>query len=433
MSEPLENVRGPIPGKRSTELLARLRAHESRNVTAIEEHFPVVWESALGSIVTDVDGNEYLDLTSAFGVAAIGHSNPYVASAVADQVVRLAHGMGDVHPSEVRIELLERIASILPPGLSRTYLATSGSEAIEVALKTAILATGKPGHASFCNSYHGLSLGALEVTGIERFREPFAGAIGGEGLFLEYPRARHATDDDAAAALEQVRSALAARKDIGALVIEPIQGRGGVILPPTGFLSGIREICRELDIFMIVDEIWTGFGRTGTMFACEREAVVPDLLCIGKAMGGGLPIAAVVGPEVAMNAWPLSEGEALHTSTFLGNPLACAAALATIGEIERNNLVARAKQLGVTMVSRLGNLHHHKSIVDIRGRGMMWGIELDSAATAHDVVVRALSLGLIVLQAGPEGNVISITPPLVMSERQLFRAIDLLDRALASR
>ncbi len=189
MSEPLENVRGPIPGKRSTELLARLRLHESRNVTAIEEHFPVVWESALGSIVTDVDGNEFLDLTSAFGVAAIGHSNPYVASAVADQVVRLAHSMGDVHPSEVRIELLERIASIVPKGLSRTYLATSGSEAIEVALKTAMLATGKSGHASFRNGYHGLSLGALEVTGIERFRKPFAGTLSGNALALAAVRA----------------------------------------------------------------------------------------------------------------------------------------------------------------------------------------------------------------------------------------------------
>ncbi len=433
MSEPLENVRGPIPGKRSVELLARLRMHESRNVTAIEERFPVVWESALGSVVTDVDGNEYLDLTSAFGVAAIGHSNPYVASAVADQVVRLAHSMGDVHPSEVRIELLERIASIVPAGLDRTYLATSGSEAIEVALKTAILATGKPAHASFRNSYHGLSIGALEVTGIERFRAPFAAALAGNALFLDFPRARNVADEEAAPALEGVRAALRARADIGALVVEPIQGRGGVILPPTGFLRGLREICNELDILLIVDEIWTGFGRTGTMFACERESVVPDLLCIGKAMGGGLPIAALVGTEAAMNAWPLSDGEALHTSTFLGNPLACAAALATIGEIERNDLVTRAKQLGVTMVSRLGNLHRHKSVLDIRGRGMMWGIELESAAIAHETVLRALSLGLILLQAGPEGNVISITPPLVMSERQLFRAIDLLDRALAAR
>ena len=433
MSEPLENVRGPIPGKRSTELLARLRLHESRNVTAIEERFPVVWESALGSVVTDVDGNEFLDLTSAFGVAAIGHSNPYVASAVADQVVRLAHSMGDVHPSEVRIELLERIASIVPSGLSRTYLATSGSEAIEVALKTAMLATGKAGHASFRNSYHGLSFGALEVTGIERFRKPFAEALAGHALFLDYPRAKNAADEDSAPALESARSALQKRDDIGALVVEPIQGRGGVILPPTGFLRGLREICDELGILLVVDEIWTGFGRTGTMFACEREAVLPDLLCIGKAMGGGLPIAALVGTEAAMNAWPLSEGEALHTSTFLGNPLACAAALATIGEIERNDLVARAKQLGVTMVSRLGNLHRHKIVQDIRGRGMMWGIELDSAASAHETVVRALSLGLLLLQAGPEGNVISITPPLVMSERQLFHAIDLLDRALAPR
>ncbi|HUY11963.1 MAG TPA: aspartate aminotransferase family protein [Candidatus Dormibacteraeota bacterium] len=433
MSEQLETVSGPIPGEQSCELLARLSVRESQNVTAVSADFPVVWESASGAIVSDVDGNEYIDLTSAFGVAAVGHSNPYVASAIADQAVRLIHGMGDVHPTEVRIELLERLAGIAPKELNRTYLATTGSEAVEVALKSAMLATGKSAFASFRNGYHGLSFGALRVTGIEKLRAPFAAALGESTLFLEYPRAGHDGRSDADSALERLRNALAARDDLAALILEPIQGRGGVIVPPAGYLRGVREICSERGIVMILDEIWTGFGRTGSMFACELEGVVPDILCIGKAMGGGVPIAATMGRESIMNAWPLSSGEALHTSTFLGNPIGCAAALATIGEIERNELPARAKQLGVTLVARLGNLQRHKSVVDVRGRGLMWGIELTDAHAAERAVKSALQLGVILLQAGAEGNVLSITPPLTIGERQLYRAIDILDRALAQR
>ena len=242
------------------------------------------------------------------------------------------HGMGDVHPTEARAKLLERLPRILPPGLTKTFLATTGAEAVEAALKTAVVATGKPHFASFAGGYHGMSLGALSVCGLERFRAPFARAIGGNTLFLEYPRSGA---DSAEPSIERARTALAARDDIAAVIVEPIQSRGGCVIPPPGYLAGLHAACKELGILLIFDEIYTGFGRTGTWFAAEYEDVVPDIICIGKAFGSGFPISAAAARPEVMDAWPVSDGEALHTSTYLGNPMGCAAALATIGEMER--------------------------------------------------------------------------------------------------
>lgn len=232
MSDELEAIVSPVPGPKTLALGPALRAHESRNVTFLSPRFPVFWESARGATVTDVDGNRYLDMTAAFGVANAGHANPQVVAAVAQQAARLMHGMGDVHPTEVRVRLLERLQTVLPPGLGTVFLATTGSEAIEAALKTAILATGKPHFAAFRGAYHGLSFGALEVGGIEKFREPFAGAIGGATLLLDFPRATPGGDADAA--LAAIRERLAQRNDLAAVIAEPVQGRGGCILPMPG-------------------------------------------------------------------------------------------------------------------------------------------------------------------------------------------------------
>ena len=353
MSDVLECLVTEVPGPRTAQLAARLRAHESRNVTFIAEDFPVFWESADGATVTDVDGNRYLDATAAFGVANAGHCNPRVADAVAQQARRLVHGMGDVHPSQIRVALFERLARILPRGLEKLFLATTGSEAVEAALKSAMLHTGKSRFAAYHGAYHGLSFGALAVGGIERFREPFAGALGAAPLLLDYPSA---SATSAQAAGDAARRALSVRDDLAALIIEPIQGRGGVIVPPPGYLQALRALCDERRVVMIVDEIFTGFGRTGAWFAVDRESVVPDILCIGKAMGSGLPISATAGRAEIMNAWPESSGEALHTSTYLGNPLACAAAIATIDELERLDLPAKASRDGLTLGRRLQRL-----------------------------------------------------------------------------
>jgi 4-aminobutyrate aminotransferase-like enzyme len=250
-------------------------------------------------------------------------------------------------------------------------------------------------------------------------------------LLLEYPRANPlAGDEGTAPALDDARRALSRRTDIAALIIEPVQGRGGNIVPPRGYLTGLRQLCSELGILLIFDEIYTGFGRTGTLFACQHENVVPDVICIGKALANGFPISATIARPEIMDVWPLSPGEALHTSTYLGNPMGCAAALANIGEIERLELPARAKQLGQMLAPRLDALRTGGKARDVRGRGLMWGIELDTVATAERVVKDALRAGVILLQAGPQGNVLSLTPPLVITQRQLFRAIDILAECL---
>lgn len=428
MSDELESITGPVPGAHSAELLATLRRYESQNVTAYFEDFPIVWESAIGALVTDVDGNRYIDLTAAFGVANAGHANPYVVSAVADQASRIMHGMGDVHPTQARIELLERLASIVPQGLSKAILATTGSEAIEAALKTAMLVTGRSRFAAFRGAYHGLSFGTLAICGIEKFREPFAGALAEHPVLLDYPS--NAVGVGVERLVASAHEALAKNGNVGALVIEPIQGRGGCIVPPPGYLAAIAKICKELRIVLIVDEIYTGFGRTGAWFAVEHDRVVPDILCIGKAMGSGFPISTAIAKPEILDAWPVSQGEALHTSTYLGNPMACAAALATISEHERLGLAARARQLGLGLGSRLDALRAQRNVVDVRGRGMLWGVQLKNAATAGAIVKRALASGVIVVQAGPEGDVLAISPPLTIGERQLYRAVEILEAAI---
>ncbi len=413
---------------KSAALAARLRRVESQNVTYLSDGFPIFWKSARGVRVRDVDGNAYVDLTAAFGVASTGHANPRVVAAACAQARRLAHGMGDVHPTAVRVALLERLAGIAPPGLEKTFLATTGSEAVEAALKSAILATGKTRFAAYRGAYHGLSLGALAVGGIERFRGPFAPALGPEPLLLDYPDGALA---DAGEAARRTRDMLAAHRDIAALLIEPIQGRAGCVLPPAGYLAAVRAICSELGILMIADEIYTGFGRTGAWFAVDREGVVPDLLCVGKALGGGFPISATIGRPQVMDSWPLSTGEALHTSTYLGNPVGCAAALAVIEEMARKRLPERAARLGRALGTRLEGLRKDPKVAAVRGCGLLWGIQLRDAAVASSAVKRALAAGVILLQSGENGDVVLISPPLIIGKRRLLRAIDVLEVAIA--
>ncbi len=417
-----ERIVTAIPGPRSRAICATLARYEARGVTYISDAYPVVWESAHGALVTDVDGNRFIDLSSAFGVVNVGHTNTAVAAAVNAQAHQLIHGMGDVHPTHVKALLLEKLAQIAPGDLSKTYLTTGGSEAVEFALKTALLATGKSRFIAYRGAYHGLSLGALEVSGIAKFREPFAALVAERTRWLAFPDA-HASATDA---LAEVRAALDADGEIAAVLVEPIQGRGGVIVPPPGYLTGLREICDEYGVLLVFDEIYTGFGRTGMLFACEYEDVVPDLLCVGKALAGGVPIGATIGSAAVMDAWPQSTGEALHTATFLGNPLACAAALATLREIERLDLVARVHAGEAAFAERLSQFRVYDEVRAIRGRGYLWAIEFHSAVVANRVVVAALARGVIVLQSGPTGTSITLAPPLTIANDQLMRGLDLL-------
>ena len=410
----------PVPGPRSRELARRLRRVESPNVTYLAPDFPVFWEEAKGCLVTDVDGNRFLDVTAAFGVASVGHSHPRVVAAVRAQAEKLLHGMGDVHPSEVKVRLCERVAELVPLPHPQVILGQNGGDAVEAALKTAMLATGRPGVLAFEGGYHGLTYGALDVTARADFRTPFQPQLGGFTRHLPY-----------GCPLEHVRAHLTDHTP-GAVLAEPIQGRGGIVVPPPGWLRGLREVCSETNTLLILDEIFTGWGRTGDWFACDHEKVIPDILCVGKAMGGGLPISACVASTDLMASWGESTGEALHTSTFLGNPVACAAALAALDVLEEEDLPGRALQRGAVFAGGLHALQSEfpEQIAGVRGRGLMLGLEFVSPSLALPLVPVALRAGLILLPAG-DGRVLEFVPPLVIEEEQIAWCLAVLQRLLA--
>jgi len=401
---------------------------ESRNVTFLGEGFPVFWEEAFGCNVRDVDGNQYLDLTAAFGVALAGHSHPRIAAAVAEQAHRLIHGMGDVHPPESKLALLERLIALAPWKGARAVLGSSGSEAIEIALKTAILATGHPGIIAFAGGYHGLTLGALAATERELFRHPFERRLYGGVVRAPYPTER---DGPAAliAALDFVEEALVRGAPggdrIGAVIVEPVQGRGGARLPAQGLLPGVAERTRAAGALLVHDEVLTGFGRTGRLFAHEHEGVVPDLLCVGKAFGGGFPISACLGPRHVMDAWPESKGEAMHTSTFLGHPVGCAAALAFLDVLVDDDLVRRSAEVGRMILTGLSQgLEGVDGVLEVRGRGLLMGVELSGRGSAANLTERALREGLLLLPAGEWGDVVELIPPATLTEVQMDHAVD---------
>lgn len=411
-----------VPGPRSRALAARLAAVESRNVTCIAPEPPIFWERAAGSNVWDADGNRFVDLGAGFGVASVGHAHPRVVEAIARQSGELLHAMGDVHPARVKVELLEALCARFPGGApARAVLGSSGSDAVETALKTALVATGRPGVVAFEGAYHGLTFGALEVTWRPCFRDPFASRLRAPVAFARFGD------------VEDVRRAAAGLgAPVGCVIVEPIQGRGGERIPPRGFLAGLRRLCDAEGWLLVVDEVYTGCGRTGRFFACEHEAVEPDLLCVGKALAGGMPFSACLGRAAVMDAWPVSEGEALHTQTFLGHPPGCAAALATLAVLDDEKLVARAAELGERALARLGALlAGTDGVREVRGLGLLLGIELESASHALGACLEALRRGVIALPSGDEGTVVSVTPPLTIEAALLDDALGILAGAIA--
>jgi 4-aminobutyrate aminotransferase/(S)-3-amino-2-methylpropionate transaminase len=410
-----------VPGPRSRALAQRLAAVESRNVTALAPEPPIFWERAAGANVWDADGNRYVDLGAGFGVANVGHAHPRVVEALAAQEGALLHAMGDVHPAAVKVALLEALAARFPGGgPARAVLGSSGSDAVEVALKTALLATGRAGVVAFEGAYHGVTFGALDATWRRDFREPFAERLAGRTSF-----ARFGDADDVA------RAARACPAPVGAVIVEPVQGRGGERVPPPGFLRALRERCDAEGWLLIADEVYTGCGRTGRFFACEHEGVAPDLLCVGKGLGGGAPISACVGRAGVMDAWPVSHGEALHTQTFLGHPPGCAAALAALAVIDDEKLVPRAAELGEVALAFLHEATRaDPHVVECRGLGLLIGIECDSPATALRGCADGLRRGVIVVPSGDDGRVIAVTPPLVIGRDALLAALATLARCL---
>jgi 4-aminobutyrate aminotransferase/(S)-3-amino-2-methylpropionate transaminase len=413
--EALPLLQTQLPGPVSRALALRLARVESRNITKLKPHPPIFWAEARGANVRDVDGNILLDLTAGFGVATAGHANPRVASAIAKQSARLAHGLGDVHPSEVKLELLEKLAAITPGTLSVSILGSAGAEAVEAALKTAVLGTGRTGVLAFEGSYHGLTYGALATTHRPEFREPFTRQLSPGVRFAPFPSARV----DLSNAVAQIDTLL--DDSIGAVIVEPIQGRGGIRMPADGFLDALRERCDGRNRMLIFDEIYTGMGRTGRWFACEHWNVVPDVLIVGKGLTGSVPLSAAIGSPEVMAAWPESTGEALHTSTFLGNPIACAAALAQIAQIEELGLIQRARSIGNDIQRALPT----------RGLGALQGMPARAGRSVLPLCDFLLDAGVIALAEGMDAEVLAITPPLVITDRQLAFALEAIDRSLA--
>jgi len=450
-------------------VLDLLGRYESRNVTFVEPDgsWPIVWERARGVYVWDISGKKYLDLTAAFGVAAAGHANPRVVRAGQRQMATLLHAMGDVHPHALKARLARELSRITferwtHAGLSddrpklktlagKTIFCNSGFEAVEAALKTAVLATGKPGIIAFEGAYHGLGYGALNATHREHFRGPFQEQLARFGAFMPFPSSepppaqRRTTKGSTPSrlnvlgALERQIEALFRRRSLGAILVEPIQARGGINVPLPGFLPLLRSICDRHGALLILDELYTGFGRTGKWFACEHSAVVPDVICLGKALTGGFPLSACVGRADLMDsAWPASGGEAIHTSTFLGHPVGCAMALAQIDEINRHRLVARSAQLGKHLLSTLTALEPRASGLRLkaRGQGLLAGLELlhpdrtPATAAALALIKSLLHRGFVFLPEGEHSNVISFSPPLTVSRRQIDVAVRAVQTAL---
>lgn len=420
----LPHIVAPPPGPRSRELAVGLREFEAPGVNTLPAGEPpqpsIVWQEARGANVRDVDGNVYIDLTAGFGVAAVGHRHPRVVAAVREQAGRLLHGLGDVQAHPLRIDLARRLAGLAPVDEPQVFFAISGAEAVEIALKTALRATGRAGVVAFEPSYHGLTLGALAVTSREEFRAPFAAHL------HEHVR-RFAFGAD----LKDLGEVIA-RSAVGAVIVEPIVGREGVLIPPTGWLAGLSEICRREGALLIADEIFTGFGRTGHLFAVEHEGVRPDILCCGKALGGGLPIAAVIARRDLFRCWE-TPGEALHTATFIANPLACAAALAVLEVLDEEALPVRAARLGEDLGARLAAWPaRFPAVAAVRGRGLLWGIELRSAERAKSWARQAGARGILLLAGGPQGRVAQIVPSLTITEEQLAAAVEILSLTIPS-
>jgi 4-aminobutyrate aminotransferase/(S)-3-amino-2-methylpropionate transaminase len=432
----LPEMRVSPPGPRSRALAARLAAVESPSVDARraarakesgEDQAPIVYASAQGANVLDADGNRYVDLTAGFGALLLGHAPAAVVDAVERQQRTLGLALGDVYASEAKALLCERLAALYPRPGARVLLGSSGADAVTAALKTAVLATGKAGVLAFEGAYHGLSHGPLAACGLRpSFREPFAGQLNQHVVFAPYP------DGSLDATRTSVMHALA-QGDIGAILVEPVLGRGGCVVPPAGFLPWLRGACDSAGALLVCDEIWTGLGRSGAWLASVDAAVVPDVVCLGKGLGGGLPVSACVGSARVMEAWGEHGGATIHTATHFGSPPVCAAALATLDALERRGLPARAREAGERWMASLQRATRAKGVRAVRGRGLMVGVVLEGGGARALAVTRALlARGWIVLTGGAAGDALTLTPPLDVDDGLLDAFAGALAGALAT-
>lgn len=410
------------------EWLEALIKTECRDATYRSKNPALVMAKAYGSKIWDVENKEYLDLCAGFGALPLGHNHDSILNNLKAELNKkpslIMHGLGDVYPTKAKIELLDYLVHLMPDHLTKASLAISGGQAVETAIKTSLLHTGGTGFIAFKEGYHGLDLGVLPVTEREQFKKPFNDII----------NKTHTTHLEYGCEATLVKEAINKQKSLGiktaAIIVEPIQGRGGVILPPKGWLKALHDITRETNTLLIFDEIFVGLGRTGKL--THAEEVPCDLLCLGKALGGGMPISALLGREEIMNAWPESQGEALHTGTFFGHPLSCQIGLWTLKEMISANLIERTKEAGNWFKHELRRQLslYSKEIKEVRGEGFMIAIEFNKAGLGALMMDELRSLGVVVIPSGPKGECLSLTPALNISKNNLEKSIDLLGKAI---
>lgn len=425
-------VRTLPPGPLSRALADKLGRLESpafgqrRKARATEgDPAPIVYAGGRGSNVVDVDGNVYVDLAAGFGALALGHNALPVRRALEAQADVLWQALGDLYTADVKVALLEALAALHPDPNARVLLGQSGSDAVTVALKTAALTTGKPGVLAFDGAYHGLGYGPLSALGLApSWREPFAEQLNRHVRFLPYP----SSPSELATCLELARAALR-KSDVGAILVEPILGRGGIVVPPPDFLRELSTLAREASALLIADEIWTGLGRSGSWLFSLESGVTPDLVCLGKSLGGGLPISACIGSDEAMQGWNREPSRlVVHTATFHGAPLACATALATLDVLRKERLDERALGVGARFAERLAQV---KGVAEVRGHGLMVGLVFEAPFSALVLWRKLLERGYITTLGGKKSEVLVLTPALTIDEalldafaRELAKAIE---------
>jgi 4-aminobutyrate aminotransferase / (S)-3-amino-2-methylpropionate transaminase / 5-aminovalerate transaminase len=427
-------LRTAIPGPRSQEILAR---HDRVVARPLAIYLPLVVESGSGATITDVDGNTFIDFTGGVGVLNVGHSHPRVVAAAQEQLERFSHTDYTIVPYEVYVRLAERLVELAPFSVpAKAAFFNAGTEAVENAVKFARLYTKRPAIIGFEGAFHGRTMMSMTLTSkthpYKAGLGPFAPEVYRVPFASEY---RGPSTADALAALERAFSTVVAPEQVAAIVIEPVLGEGGFVPAPKEFLQGIRRICDEQGIVLVIDEVQTGFARTGKFFATEWYDIEPDLVTVAKSIAAGLPLSGVIGKAEIMDA----PHDSAVGGTYVGNPVAQAAALAVLDVIEEEGLVERSAEIGDRIRSRmLAWQERHPQIGDVRGLGAMLALELvhdpSTKEPAPDLATRvaeeALERGLLLLKAGVYGNCIRVLVPLVITDAQLDEALGVWEEAL---
>jgi 4-aminobutyrate aminotransferase len=405
---------------------------------AYHRYSDLVVESALGAHLHTVDGRDVLDFGCGIGVTNLGHRHPAVVAAVHEQVDRLWHtSVTTFHPK--MIEAGSALVSVTPQSLDQVFFTNSGAEAVEGAMKLARRATGRSEIIAFIGGFHGRTYGALSLTASKATYRRGMGPLLPGIHHIRYPYCfkycTH-TDDDVCELVERELQLLfattTAPESVAAIIVEPVQGEGGYVVPPAAFMPMLRKVCDEHGILLVADEVQSGFGRTGKMFAVEHTRVEPDIMCLAKALGNGMPIAAIVAGHRVMSAF--REGE--HGTTYGGNAVACAAVVAVIETMTRERIPERAEQLGRHVMKRVREWQVDvQELADVRGLGLMIGLEFMQAGSpgtrlVERITTNALARGLLLLSCGIDGNVIRLIPPLTIPESELEAGLDILEAAL---